>query len=350
MRRFTYKDAGVDIEAGERAVELMSEAVRATHNENVLAGLADFGGMFALGEDWREPVLVSGTDSVGTKLKIAFMLDKHDTIGQDCVAMCVDDIVCQGARPLFFLDYLGVGKLLPYVAAEIVRGVAEACQIAGCALIGGETAELPGFYQEGEYDLVGFATGVVERDQIIDGSAVTAGDVLIGLASSGLHSNGYSLARKVLLEVAELPLEKHIPELGRTLGEELLEPTKIYAHDLVSLFDAAIRPHALVHVTGGGIAGNLARVIPDNLTAKVDSSPLPPQPIFGLIQELGNVPTDNMWRTFNIGVGMIIVVDADHADATVSHLSERGHTAQVIGEVQAASAKVPRVQMAGLSI
>ncbi len=350
MRQFTYKDAGVDIEAGQRAVELMSEAVRATYNGNVLTGLADFGGMFALGRDWRDPVLVAGTDSVGTKLKIAFALDRHDTIGQDCVAMCVDDIVCQGARPLFFLDYLGVGKLKPHVAAEVVRGVAEACQVAGCALIGGEIAELPGFYQEGEYDLVGFATGVVERDEIIDGSAVVAGDAVIGLASSGLHSNGYSLARKILLEVAELPLEKHIPELGRTLGEELLEPTRIYAHGLVSLFDASIRPHALVHVTGGGIAGNLARVIPDNLTAKVDSSPLPPQSIFELIQELGNVPTDDMWRTFNMGVGMIVIVSADEADATVSHLSEREHTAQVIGEVQAASDETPPVQMASRDI
>jgi len=346
MRQFTYKDAGVDIEAGERAVELMSKAVRATHNENVLAGLADFGGMFALGADWRDPVLVSGTDSVGTKLKIAFALDKHNTIGQDCVAMCVDDIVCQGARPLFFLDYLGVGKLKPLIAAEVVRGVAEACQLAGCALIGGETAELPGFYQEGEYDLVGFATGVVERDEIIDGSTVTAGDVLIGLASSGLHSNGYSLARKVLLEVAELPLAKHIPELGRTLGEELLEPTRIYAQDLVSLQEAGLRPHALVHVTGGGIAGNLARVIPDNLTARVDTSPLPPQPIFDLIQELGNVPADDMWRTFNMGVGMIAIVSTDEADATISHLSEHGHTAQAIGEVRLASAEAPPVQMA----
>ncbi len=350
MRQFTYKDAGVDIEAGQRAVELMSEAVRATHNENVLTGLADFGGMFALGRDWRDPVIVAGTDSVGTKLKIAFALDKHDTIGQDCVAMCVDDIVCQGARPLFFLDYLGVGKLKPHVAAEVVRGVAQACQIAGCALIGGETAELPGFYQEGEYDLVGFATGVVERDEIIDGSAVVAGDVVIGLASSGLHSNGYSLARKVLLEVAELPLDKHIPELGRTLGEDLLEPTRIYAQDLVSLQEDGIRPHALVHVTGGGIASNLARVIPDNLTAKVDSSPLPPQPIFGLIQKLGNVPSDDMWRTFNMGVGMIAIVGVDEADATVSHLSKRGHTAQVIGEVQTASAEVPRVQIVGSNI
>ncbi|MCK4322984.1 MAG: phosphoribosylformylglycinamidine cyclo-ligase, partial [Armatimonadetes bacterium] len=255
-------------------------------------------------------------------------------------------IVCQGARPLFFLDYLGVGKIEPHVAAEVVRGVAEACQVAGCALIGGETAELPGFYQEGEYDLVGFATGVVERDEIIDGSAVTAGDVLVGLASSGLHSNGYSLARKVLLEVAELPLEKHIPELGRTLGEELLEPTRIYAQDLVSLQETGIRPHALVHVTGGGIAGNLARVIPDSLTAKVDTSPLPPQPIFGLIQELGNVPTDDMWRTFNMGMGMIAIVGADEADATVSHLTDCGHAAQVIGEVQAASDETPPVQMA----
>ena len=346
MREFTYKDAGVDIEAAERAVELMSEAVRATHSERVLTGLADFGGMFALGSDWRDPVLVSGTDSVGTKLKIAFALGKHDTVGQDCVAMCVDDILCQGARPLFFLDYLGVGKLQPHVAAEVVRGVAEACQLAGCALIGGETAELPGFYAEGEYDLVGFAVGVVEREQIIAGSAVSQGDVLIGLASSGLHSNGYSLARKVLLEVAGLPLEEHVPDLGRTLGEELLEPTMIYAADLVALMDSGIRPHAIVHVTGGGIPGNLARVIPDSLSATVDSSPLPPQPIFGLIQKLGNVAPEEMYRTFNMGVGMILVVGPDDADRTLNHLSTAGHTARVIGEVEATSPDAPRVRLA----
>ncbi len=345
MREVTYKDAGVDIEAGEHAVELMREAVRATHNEQVLTGLADFGGMFALGSDYHDPVLVAGTDSVGTKLKIAFALDKHDTVGQDCVAMCVDDIVCHGARPLFFLDYLGVGKLLPHVAAEVVKGIAAGCQIAGCALIGGETAELPGFYAEGEYDVAGFAVGVVEREEIIDGSAVAAGDVLVGLASSGLHSNGYSLARKVLLEVSELPLDKQIPELGRTLGEELLEPTRIYGGDLVSLFEASIRPHAIVHVTGSGIAGNLARVIPEHLAATVDPSPLPPQPIFGLIQKLGNVPADDMWRTFNMGVGMILVVARDDADATLSHLTDCGHTARVIGEVKAGSPDGPRVEM-----
>ncbi len=257
----------------------------------------------------------------------------------------MNDIVCQGARPLFFLDYLGVGKLKPHVAAEVVRGVAEACQIAGCALIGGETAELPGFYAEGEYDLVGFAVGAVERDQIIDGSAVVEGDVLVGLASSGLHSNGYSLARKALLEAAGLPLEQHIPEIGRTLGEELLEPTMIYAADLVSLFEASLRPRAIAHVTGGGICGNLARVIPKGLSAAVDPSPLPPLPIYGLIQELGNVATEEMYRTFNMGVGMILVVGADLADATVSHLTDRGHTAQVIGEVKAASADQPRVSV-----
>ncbi len=345
MSDFTYKDAGVDIEAGERAVALMREAVRATHTEQVLTGLADFGGMFALGSDYRDPVLVAGTDSVGTKLKIAFALDRHDTVGQDCVAMCVDDIVCQGARPLFILDYIGVGKLQPHVAAEVVKGVANACQIAGCALIGGETAELPGFYAEGEYDLVGFAVGVVERDEIIDGSTVAEGDVLVGLASSGLHSNGYSLARKVLLEAAELPLDKHLPEIGRTLGEELLEPTRIYCADLVSLFEASVCPHAIVHVTGGGIADNLARVIPDHLNATVDPSPLPPQPIFGLIQKLGNVPRDDMWRTFNMGVGMILVVAPDDADATLSHLSNCGHTAHVIGEVQATRADELRGHM-----
>ena len=203
MRRFTYKDAGVDIEAGQQAVELMRQAVQQTYNEQVLEGLADFGGMYALGRQYQDPVLVSGTDSVGTKLKIAFALDKHDTVGHDGVAMCVDDIVCQGAAPLFFLDYLGVGQLKPHVVAEVVKGVAQACKVAGCPLLGGETAELPGFYGEGEYDLVGFAVGVVERGEIIDGAAVTAGDAVVGIASSGLHSNGYSLVRQLLLDMME---------------------------------------------------------------------------------------------------------------------------------------------------
>ena len=345
MRPITYKDAGVDIDAGQRAVELMRQAVVETHSDRVLEGLADFGGMFALGTEYHDPVLVAGTDGVGTKLKIAFALDKHNTVGQDLVAMCVDDIVCQGAAPLFFLDYLGVGKLRPHVVAEVVKGVAAGCKMAGCALIGGETAELPGFYAEGEYDLAGFVVGVVERDQIIDGSTVQTGDALIGIAASGLHSNGYSLVRKVLLEVAGLSLTDHIPELGRTLGEELLEPTTIYAAALVRLFEAGILPHGMAHITGGGIPGNLKRIIPENLTAVIDSSVLNPQSIFGLVQRLGNVPNEEMYRTFNMGVGMVLVTPVDDAGPVAEQLSRAGFTARVMGEVMPRGSGEPAVKI-----
>ncbi len=345
MRRITYKDAGVDIDAGQRAVQLMREAVAATHNDQVLEGLADFGGMFSLGTEYHDPVLVAGTDGVGTKLKIAFALDKHDTVGQDLVAMCVDDIVCQGAAPLFFLDYLGVGKLEPHVVAEVVKGVATGCKMAGCALIGGETAELPGFYAEGEYDLAGFAVGVVERDQIIDGSAIQAGDAIIGIASSGLHSNGYSLVRKVLLEVAGLSLGEHIPQLGCTLGEELLQPTKIYAAGIVSLFEAGLVPHGIAHITGGGIPGNVERVIPSGLTTVVDTSVLTPQPIFDLVQQYGNVPIDEMYQTFNMGMGMILVTAPGDSDPVIEQLDRAGFGATVMGEVRPRSCQEPAVKI-----
>lgn len=332
--RPTYKQAGVDIDAGERAVELMKAAVRSTHTPDVLSGLSDFGGMIAL-SGYADPVLVGGTDSVGTKLKIAFALGQHDTIGQDCVAMCADDIVCQGAAPLMFLDYVGIGKLIPEVVAEIVRGVADGCRLAGCALLGGETAELPGLYAEGEYDLVGFAVGAVERDRVIDGSAVAAGDVLIGLPSSGLHSNGYSLARYVLLDTAGLPLDAEVPELGRTLGAELLEPTRIYAGSLVRLFREGPLPHALAHITGGGIGGNVARAIPDGLTAHVAMGSFVRPPIFELIQRTGDVAEAEMRRTFNLGLGMVLAVAADDADATVEVLRAAGENPLPIGEVRA---------------
>jgi len=345
VRRFTYKDAGVDIEAGEQAVKLMRQAVQQTYNEQVLEGLADFGGMYALGKQFLDPVLVSGTDGVGTKLKIAFALDKHDTVGQDLVAMCVDDIVCQGARPLLFLDYLATGELEPETVAEVVGGIAAGCKLAGCALLGGETAELPGFYAPGEYDMAGFAVGVVERQQIIDGSAVQAGDVLVGIASSGLHSNGYSLVRKVLLEVEGISLEEHISELGRALGEELLEPTIIYAPALVELFEANLRPDGLAHITGGGIPGNLERIIPEGLSAIVDRSAFSAQPIFGLVQRLGNVPPAEMYRTFNMGVGMVIVVSSENCNKTVDHLNAAGHSSQVIGEITSASSDIPPVML-----
>ncbi len=334
MRKATYKDAGVDIDEAERSVELMKEAVRSTHGAAVLDGLSDFGGMIALGSDYREPVLVGGTDSVGTKLKIAFALDKHDTVGRDCVAMCVDDIACQGATPLFFLDYIGIGKLVPETVAEIVKGVAEGCKLAGCALTGGETAELPGMYAEGEYDLVGFAVGVVERERIVDGSAVTAADVVIGLPSSGLHSNGYSLVRHVLLEQAGMTLETETPELGRTLGEELLEPTRIYAASLGRLFKEGPLPHALAHITGGGIPGNLARCLPQGLTAYVEMDKFSRPPIFDLIQRLGNVADEEMQRTFNLGLGMVLVVGQEDCEAAMAKLSAAGEEPIVVGEVK----------------
>ena len=338
MRKVTYKQSGVDIDAGERAVELMKRTVKSTHGPLVLGGLADFGGMIGLPEGMRRPVLVAGTDSVGTKLKIAFAMGVHNTVGHDCVAMCVDDIACQGATPLLFLDYIGLSTLVPEVVAEIVEGVAEACRLCGCSLLGGETAELPGFYAEGEYDLVGFAVGAVERDNIIDGSQVAAGDALIGLPSSGLHSNGYSLARYVLLDDPTIPLEQHIAELGRTLGEELLEPTRIYAGSLAKLFAAGAAgelplPHALAHITGGGIPGNLARVVPDGLTARVDMSSFKRPAIFDLVQRLGNVEEAEMRRTFNLGLGMMLVVAPQAQEATAEMLREAGEEPLVIGEV-----------------
>ena len=329
----TYKSSGVDIEAGERAVELMKASLRATYDDRVLTGLSDFGGMYALDPSLREPVLVSSTDGVGTKLKIAFAMDKHDTVGQDLVAMVVDDVVVQGARPLFMLDYLAVGRLRPEVAADLVRGMAESCRTIPCALIGGETAELPGFYAEGEYDLAGFAVGVVERARIIDGSAVRPGDAVLGLASSGLHSNGYSLARAVLLERAGLRLEQEIPELGRTLGEDLLEPTTVYAGPLCRLFAEGLYPHALAHITGGGIAGNLARVLPSTVTARLDRAAWPVPPIFPLIQRLGAVDPAEMDRAFNLGLGMVAIVAAEQAEGMRERLQAEGLQVCVVGEI-----------------
>lgn len=329
----TYREAGVDIAAAEQMLAQARAAVRRTHTPAVLQTLSDFGGLFALGSSYRDPVLVAGTDGVGTKLKIAFALNRHDTIGQDLVAMCVDDIVVQGARPLFFLDYFATGKLQPETGAAVISGIAAACSQVGCALIGGETAELPGFYAEGEYDLAGFAVGVVERAEIIDGSAVQAGDVVLGLASSGLHSNGYSLARKVLLEAARLGLDETLPELGRTLGEELLEPTRLYAADVVALLDADLRPHALSHITGGGWPDNLSRVIPEGLCAVCDSASVPSPAICTLIQRLGQVPQPEMYRTFNMGVGMALIAAPALVNEILSFFAGRQVPAYVMGQI-----------------
>lgn len=336
----TYAAAGVDIEAADHMLSTVKQAVRETHNASVLKTLADFGGLYALGRDHVDPVLVSGTDGVGTKLKIAFALDKHDTIGQDLVAMCADDIVVQGARPLFFLDYFATGKLKPETGAAVIQGIAAACATVGCALIGGETAELPGFYAAGEYDLAGFAVGVVERSEIIDGSAVREGDFIIGLGSSGLHSNGYSLARKALLETGGLALEQHVEELGRTVGEELLEPTRLYAHHLAAMFDAGLRPLGISHITGGGWTGNINRIMPDGLCAVCEKAAVPVPSVFPLIQRLGGVATEEMYRAFNMGLGMALIAPAELAETCLSFLSARDVPTYRMGVVERGESKV----------
>jgi len=314
MSQLTYKDSGVDIDAGNESVRLIKNFVRATYREEVLGDLGGFGGLFAL-KNYDEPILVSGTDGVGTKLKIAFIMNKHDTIGQDAVAMCVNDILVQGAEPLFFLDYLAVGKLNPAQVAEIVRGVAEACKASGCALIGGETAEMSGFYSAGEYDIAGFAVGVVEKKKLITPARVKAGDVLIGLPSSGLHSNGFSLVRKIVFERMGFTVDEKISELGKTIGEELLTPTRLYPSTVLPLIKKfGEKIHGLVHVTGGGFYDNIPRALPEGLGATIDADSWRVPKIFKLLQEWGDVSSREMYRTFNCGIGMILIVDAEIAD------------------------------------
>lgn len=329
----TYADAGVDIEAGNKAVHLMKDAVRSTFRPGVLTDIGGFGGFFALNKDkYREPVLVSGTDGVGTKLRLAMMTDRHDTIGIDAVAMCVNDILVQGAEPLFFLDYLAVGRLVPERVAAIVSGVAEGCRQAGCALIGGETAEMPGFYGPEEYDIAGFAVGVVERSRIIDGHDIVPGDLVIGLPSSGLHSNGYSLARKVLLEVAGFGIDTYLEQLDRTLGEEMLEPTRIYVKAVLPLLEK-FRVKGLAHITGGGLTENVPRVLPEGTGVEFRLGSWPVPPVFDLIREAGNVAEGEMLRTFNMGIGLVAVVAREEADAVRADLSARGEVSYLIGKV-----------------
>lgn len=331
MTSLTYRDAGVDIDAGNRSVELIKQHVKSTYRPEVLGDLGGFGGLFAL--DWakyRQPVLVSGTDGVGTKLCIAFDSGRHDTIGQDAVAMCVNDILVQGAEPLFFLDYLAVGKLEPQQVSDIVGGIAAACRESGCALIGGETAEMAGFYKKGEYDIGGFAVGIVERDKLISGATICPGDVLLGLPSSGLHSNGYSLVRKVCFEHKGLTLDTQVPELGRTLGEELLEPTRLYPKVCLPLLEE-FTIKGMVHVTGGGFYDNIPRVLPNGCGVVVNIEAWRRPPIFSLLQQWGNIAWDEMYRTFNMGIGMILVVSADEADAVQAALAARGEACHTIG-------------------
>ncbi len=334
-RGLSYKAAGVDIALKERLVPMFRRLARPTLGAQVLEGIGGFGALVGLNgaRAMRSPVLVAGTDGVGTKLKIAFLTGRHDTVGVDCVAMCVNDIVCHAARPLFFLDYIATGKLEPAVALALVKGVARGCRMAGMSLVGGETAQMPGFYRPGEYDIAGFAVGVAERARIPRPARIHAGDVLIGLASSGLHSNGFSLARKVLLERARLKLGARIAELGCTLGDELLRPTKIYAKIAAELFERfPIR--GLANITGGGVIENLPRVLPRGMQAVIRRGSWPMPPIFGLIASLGQIDAAEMERTFNNGLGMIAVVPAADADAVVSHLRRRRTPAYLVGEIR----------------
>ncbi len=336
----TYAGAGVDISAGNEAVRLIKKSVRSTYRPEVLGDIGGFAGFFALNTArYREPVLVAGADGVGTKLRIAMLTDRHDTVGIDAVAMCVNDILVHGAEPLFFLDYLAVGRLVPERVAAIVEGVAEGCRQAGCALLGGETAEMPGFYGPEEYDLAGFAVGVAEKGRIIDGKNITPGDRLVGLPSSGLHSNGFSLARKALFEAAGYTVES-VPEgLGRALGEEMLEPTRIYVKTVLPLLDR-FTVKGMCHVTGGGLTENLPRILPAGLSAVVEIGSWPVPPIFELIAEAGGVEREEMLRTFNMGVGFVLAVPAHQTDDLIAALAESGETAYIIGEVAGGGGKV----------
>ena len=333
-KRTTYRKAGVDISAANRLVRRIQPIALKTARPGLLSGVGGFSGLFDLkSRKYRRPVLVSSTDGVGTKLKIAFMMDVHDTVGIDLVAMGVNDILTQGAEPLFFLDYFATGKLKPRIALQVIRGVADGCRLAGCALIGGETAEMPSFYGDGEYDLAGFALGVVERDRIPNPAAIVSGDILIGLPSSGLHSNGYSLVRKVLLEIKGLGLGDRISELGRTLGEELLEPTRIYAKVVRYL----LRRHSIkgiAHITGGGVPGNLPRILPEGRRAWIQRRSWPVPPVFELIRRLGGIPQTEMDRTFNNGLGIILVVGKRDVDKAQRSLKRIGEKYSLIGEVR----------------
>ena len=340
----SYAAAGVDVTAGYEAVERIKPMVESTYIPGVMGTLGGFGGMFAPDmTGMKKPVLVSGTDGVGTKLKIAFLMDKHDTVGIDCVAMCVNDIVCGGAAPMFFLDYIACGKNHPERIADIVSGITEGCRQAECALVGGETAEMPGFYPEEEYDLAGFSVGLVDEEKIIDGKKLAQGDVLIGLASSGVHSNGFSLVRKIF-DVEHADLKTPRDDLGgKSLGEALLAPTRIYVKAVKALLKGGVDVHAVSHITGGGFYENVPRMMVDGLTAQIKLDSFPTLPIFSLIQKAGNIPARDMYNTFNMGIGMILAVPAAQAQAALDALAAAGETAYQIGSVVAGEAGVELV-------
>ncbi|MCI8284971.1 MAG: phosphoribosylformylglycinamidine cyclo-ligase [Firmicutes bacterium] len=331
--KLTYKGAGVDTKEGGRAVELMKDHVKRTFNHNVLTGLGSFGSLYKLNlENIKEPVLVSGTDGVGTKLKIAFLMDKHDTVGQDCVAMCINDIICQGAAPMFFLDYIATGKVQAEKIADVVKGIADGCVIGECSLIGGETAEMPAFYDDEEYDIAGFAVGIVDRDKIIDGSSISEGDMVVGLTSSGIHSNGYSLVRKIFFEKLDMDVADYIDEIGMTVGEALLAPTRIY----VKPFKAVQEKYdikGIVHITGGGFYENIPRIIPEGLGVDIQAGTWEVPPVFKYMKEKGNIDAREMFSTFNMGIGMMLIVKPEDMEGVVRTLEAKGETPSVIGRV-----------------
>ena len=340
----TYRDAGVNIDSGEELVRRISPLVRATFRKEVMGGLGGFGGLFRFpSHQYKDPVLVSGTDGVGTKLKLANLMDFHDTIGIDLVAMCVNDVIVSGAEPLFFLDYFATGKLDVSKAEIIVGGIASGCRQAGCALIGGETAEMPSCYPDGEYDLAGFAVGVVEHSKILDGAHICPGDALIGLQSTGLHSNGFTLARQVLLETEGLTVTSRLSELSRTLGETLIEPTMIYAKPVQTLLSTCSL-RGLAHITGGGISGNVPRILPKHCQAQVNRAAWPIPPIFQIIQKIGHISQDEMYRVFNMGIGLVVVVPRADVDNVIAHAKSFDIEGYVIGEVGERTEEDPAIR------
>ncbi len=334
----SYKQAGVDVTAGYQSVELIKKAVKSTYNQNVVSDLGGFGGLYALNnKEMKEPILVSGTDGVGTKLKLAFLMNKHDTIGQDCVAMCVNDIICCGAKPLFFLDYMALGKNIPEVVATIVQGVVDGCKKADCSLIGGETAEMPGMYQIGEYDLAGFSVGIVEKEKMIENKAIKIGDQVIGIASSGVHSNGFSLIRKIF-NINKENINQYYEELGMSLGEALLTPTKIYVKLILKLIEN-VQVKGISHITGGGFYENMPRMLKEEVALKIKKDSYPVLPIFKLIQKTGNIPERDMYNTFNMGIGMAVIVKKEEVQKAIKILEQEGEKAYHIGEI------VPKKEM-----
>ncbi len=348
-KRLTYKNSGVDISAGDRAMMKIKSLAKSTFTPEVLKGIGGFGGFFAFKiKEYKQPVLISSVDGVGTKLKVSFMTDKHDTVGEDLVNHCVNDILVHGAKPLFFLDYISTGKLSPKVVQQIVKGLARACRKAGCALIGGETAEMPEFYKTGEYDLAGFILGVVERKKIIDGSKITPGDRIIGLKSNGLHTNGYSLAREVLFKRARLGVNDYLKELRTTVGKELLKVHRCYAPSILPLLQR-FKIKGIAHITGGGIKGNLKRILPDNCDAKIFADSWRVPPIFKLIQRLGNIENQEMFKVFNMGIGLVLVVSKKETNRVFKRLSSLKETVYRIGEITSGKGKVKLLNLQSYS-